>query len=1015
MIRMLQIRPGEERTAALLVGLMLFTAAGSAVGGNATEALFFARFGTQQLPVMYIILGLFAFGASLGITALMGRVNKLRLFTVLPALLAIFLLGERLVIFANLRWFFALMWLSMHVINSLNALLTWGLAGATIDTRQAKRLFPLFSAGGIFGTVLGGLVTRPLAGWLRAENLLLVWAGAMLVTFGLARALTTGAAVQPVSQARQPSVIDEMQRGFRFVRRSKIMQWISISSVLFSVSFYALALPFSRGAAAVFSDADRLAGFLGQFQSLSTLAALLMSLFLANRAFARFGIMTMLLVFPLIYLVGFAVLAVVSPFAVLVGVRFLQTAYMNGMAGTAWQAMYNVVPHEQRDQVRAFVSGVPEQAGTLIAGLVLFAGDQALQPQQLYLVGLAAAALLAAVVWRASRSYARALVDALRAGQPQVFFSEERPFGGPRADGTAVMVVLDGLADPEPSVRLISAEIAGHMPGPETPIALVNALTDPDAQVRAAALKGLARLWASSELLEISASLSDPDPEVRCQAVEALGQLAGSPRGIVAHVEPLLRDDDPFVRAQAALTLLRADRHAGASETLHALACDPSPRVRARAIKALGRSGDASAFETAAAALDDDQPVVRRAACEAAARLRPTAAVEPLVRRLSEADASVQRALASALGKTGESALHPLVAALADPAREDGALAALAYLPAYKVGSEIRDYARISVETALRYHRLALGLAQKIARQASGDGRLQLIADSVAEQSRRCGLNALRALGLLTAREPVAVAVDNLRSRYPSQRANALETLEAVGEREIVRPLLVLWEPGEAGPVDLPGDWLADLLRDSHPWLRACAVLAAAHMRDERLDAQLDIMRLYDPDEFVRVTAAGAVFGDTPMETLSTLSLMERILFLRRVPIFADLPPADLKQVAAVASEVVFSDGQVLARQGDIGDEMYIVVSGEVQVLISAGNHQQPRELACRKAGDYVGEMAVISQEPRMATLVADGTVRVLCLKQKLFEGILRERPEVGLAMMRVLSQRLREASTQQI
>src|SRR5512136_152128 len=101
-----KIRPGEERISSLLVGLMLFTAAGSAVGGNATEALFFARFGTTLLPTMYIILGLFTFVTTLAITALMGRIPTQRLYVTLPFVLALALAGERLVILLDLRWFY---------------------------------------------------------------------------------------------------------------------------------------------------------------------------------------------------------------------------------------------------------------------------------------------------------------------------------------------------------------------------------------------------------------------------------------------------------------------------------------------------------------------------------------------------------------------------------------------------------------------------------------------------------------------------------------------------------------------------------------------------------------------------------------------------------------------------------------------------------------------------------------------------------------------------------------------
>jgi CRP-like cAMP-binding protein len=142
------------------------------------------------------------------------------------------------------------------------------------------------------------------------------------------------------------------------------------------------------------------------------------------------------------------------------------------------------------------------------------------------------------------------------------------------------------------------------------------------------------------------------------------------------------------------------------------------------------------------------------------------------------------------------------------------------------------------------------------------------------------------------------------------------------------------------------------------------------------------------------------------METLQTIPTMERILFLRRVTLFANLTPVDLKQIAAIARERLFTDGEVIARKGEPGDEMYVIASGEVRVLGESGG-----ELALRKPGDSVGEMAIISQQPRMATLVAQGDVRTLCIDQGQFEGILRERFEISLAVMRELCQRLRESS----
>ncbi len=1005
-----KIKPGEERMAILLAGLMLFSAVGSAVGGNATEALFFARFGVTLLPVMYIILGLFTFITTMAISALMGRVAKQRLYVMLPFLLGLALVGERLVVLLNLRWFFAVMWLGMNVISSLLGLATWGLAGAACDTRQAKRLFPLFSAGGILGTVFGGLVTQFLAGWLHSENLLLVWAGTLIISFLLSRALAGRTpVVSRLPHAEGLGFLEEVQRGYQFVRRSPIMRWISYSAILFSVCYYSLALPFSRGVTAQFPDADRLAGFLGSFQGLYTAAALLASLFLANRTFARFGIMPMLLIFPAIYLAGFGLLAVYAPFIMLVAVRFTQMAYMNGIAETAWQASLNVVPPDVRDQVRAFINGVPSQAGTFIAGLVLVIGEQALQPQQLYLIGFVAAAFLVYIIWRAGRAYAGALVEALRAGQPQVFFREGWSFGSFQSDAAAVSVALRGLRDPEAGVRRVAAEIVGHLPSSEASVGLIEALGDDDPQVRAEALSGLARSRATLSPDVINACLSDPVPEVRLAAIDTLSQLAAAQHASAAQLEPLLKDDDPQVRAQAARILVQVWSHAGARETLHAMVIDTDLQARTCALAALGECVDKTAFGLVAEALDDKLPLVRQAAFKSLVALNPIEALPHLVRHLDEDDASVCHALAESLGTVGEPALEPLAAALNSLATENAALMALEFLPAHKIGPKIRSYATVTARAALRYHQLALGAAQVFRLQADDDGSIRLLIDSLHDRAIRSGLNALRALGLVAEHETVQAAVDNLRSRDAAQRANALETLEAVGERETIHPLLALWESGEKSPPQLPDGWLGDLLDDPDAWLRACAVMVA--VKDGgNLRHKFETICRSDPDSFVRALAGNVLKGGAAMDTLATLSLMERILFLRRVPLFDRLSPADLKQVAAIAREVLFSDGQVLASQGEMGMEMYILVSGEVQVLVAPGAGKEPRQVARRRSGDAVGEMSVINQEPRIATLIADGAVRALCIEQKQFEGILRERPETSLALIRTLSQRLKEA-----
>lgn len=984
---LLAIRPGEGRLAALVIGLMLITALGSGLGVTGIEALFFARFGVEFLPWLYMGLGTLSFLTSLLITAVLGRVPRQTLYLILPLTLAGLLVAAWAVLGLNLRWFYPVLWLGKEVFNSLIGLLLWGVAGLVCDTRQSKRLFPLFNAGRILGAVLGGFGTGALVAAFGTESLLLAWAATLLAAFVLVRILVVSSQPSATrvrkprkSARRSPSLVAEMQRGWNFVRRSPLMQWVSGAAILFSILYFSIALPFSRAATEQYLSEEALAGFLGLFNGLSTGAAFLASLFLANRLFARVGIMRAILLLPIIYLIGFGLLAAFPAFAVIVVFRFAQMVWLSGIADAAYQAMFNAVPAERRDQVRAFIGGVPEQAGTLMAGGILIVGEQTMQPQTLYLVGLVAAAFTTFVIWRAAGAYRGALVDALRAGQPQVFEDEARPLGGFRPDATSVQVALAGMTHTEAAVRRVAAEVLGEVSTPPATEALVHALDDSEPTVRVAALRALTRRKASAALLDVAARLQDGEPEVRAQAVEAAHELAGYPAGLTAQVQPLLEDESALVRVRAAVSLLRLGPHERARTTLRGLAMLGETDERVLALNGLAEWGDKDAFVLIANELADvhSPPSVRGAAALALAACGPNAA-ETLISCLSEENRAVRDAAAKALGRLvphdgglGQPVVVLVSQALFVPTSASGALRALEQMPTQAASAPLRRFATERSAAALRDYACGRAVTSPTTEDA-----LRLLADSLHDCAHRAGLQALRALALLGERETYTVAIENLRSREAAQRANALEALETVREAAAVRPLLRVWESSApTSEATFAPPW-PELLNHEDEWVRVCAAWAKQRVSKD----------------------------EVPMETTTTLPLMERVLFFRRVPLLADLAPADLKQVAALANEVFFADGDYLAEQGELGEEMFIIVSGEVSVQTGEG------EVARRQPGDVVGEMALISREPRMASLVARGEVRVLCIDRQSFEGLLRERPETSLAVMRVLCQRLKEAT----
>ena len=355
------------------------------------------------------------------------------------------------------------------------------------------------------------------------------------------------------------------------------------------------------------------------------------------------------------------------------------------------------------------------------------------------------------------------------------------------------------------------------------------------------------------------------------------------------------------------------------------------------------------------------------------------------------------------MGEIGESALPAVLESLSQPASELGALRALENLPAWKESARVRDYARERIATAIQFEELRNVIP------LAGDERVILLNESLAARARRDGILALRAISLLSDRERMDVAIDNLQSKDLYQRAIALETLDAVHEATLIRPLLRIWESGDdhKPTIDVQHAIL-NLLKERDPWLRACTAFAAASIPDLQIQAALEKCAQEDPDPLIRHIASKSLSMDKPMDTLTTLSIMERVLLLRHVPLLADLTPADLQRVAAITTEYLFTDGEMLFEQGDPGDEMYVIVSGEVRVLVLREN-QEEKVIARRVAGDVVGEMSVISGDARSASVAAVGDVRVLCLDRLSFESLLRERPEVSLAVLREICARLKQ------
>ncbi len=141
------------------------------------------------------------------------------------------------------------------------------------------------------------------------------------------------------------------------------------------------------------------------------------------------------------------------------------------------------------------------------------------------------------------------------------------------------------------------------------------------------------------------------------------------------------------------------------------------------------------------------------------------------------------------------------------------------------------------------------------------------------------------------------------------------------------------------------------------------------------------------------------------------MSIDQEVEILRRIPIFAQIDPAKLKLMAFASERVTYKAGQVLFKQGERGDAAFIVLHGTADVLINANNG--PLRVASLSENEIIGEIAILCDIPRTATVEAATELTTLKITADLFFRMIMDFPEMGVEVMRVLAHRLEQTTAQ--
>ncbi len=142
------------------------------------------------------------------------------------------------------------------------------------------------------------------------------------------------------------------------------------------------------------------------------------------------------------------------------------------------------------------------------------------------------------------------------------------------------------------------------------------------------------------------------------------------------------------------------------------------------------------------------------------------------------------------------------------------------------------------------------------------------------------------------------------------------------------------------------------------------------------------------------------------------MSLESEVRLLRNIPLFAKIDPSKLKLLAFTSDWITYDDGQILCKQGEIGDAAYVILEGVVEILVDSP--EGPVLVSTRGNNEIVGEIAIFCDVPRTATVQARESVVTLRITKETFLQLVTSYPQVAVEIIRILALRL-TATTEEL
>jgi len=1034
----------------------------SIVGYAVSAAVLLERVGAEAVPIVYLFLGIISIPVSVGFYWLIDRVPRTGLLQwVLVAAIAL-VLGWRL-LFIWQGWGIGYgTYISLNVIDLILGVLFWTLVSDYFSPLQLERYTPLLVIAMTVGGLLAGGVVRLLTEVTQAEDLLLL---VPLLCF---------VAIAQVQQIqRRPSVTSEpevqLNRDFlpnfenavELIKRYPIVLLMAVQMAIAVLLWGLSERQFFAIYTQYFPQQEDLAGFLGILSAAFSVLEIGISYFIARPLLQHLGARQANLLYPLTTLLSFFILGLNAslPTAILLNLNY--DALNNSFNQAVQTVNFSAIPKRFSGRARVVIDGILYPLFQAIAGILLLVWQNLLTPPQLTLLGILVSVTFIGVGYLTGKSYTRSMLTRLKVGSLDLAIAGE---GFVQLTDEYATQVRQLLASTDPTAQVLGLDVAMRLTNPGQFLGEVQDLllrSDPDVQeaivqflargnqpefqrylrvqlvaederVRAAVLEALIVTQQPLSNTQLSYFLNDPSPLIRALTCVAVWQAWNV---VESEIQTAFERSWASLSAsgdateKACLRLLKTVNRL--SDRMYIpLVQKVITQVDVASVQAIGLTTLASVAQPtdktltalAAIALTHNDSSVRVAALRLVQVLGNEDLLTKALPCLTDRSAAVRKQAAEAIASYGEDAL-PLVQNYLTSKRQDieaAAIATIGYIRTRRAEDLLLQHLQPQYDLA----RLAWSWSQQV---YPSNLPFQMLTAALQDFQTRMRRQVFYVLACLGYANVVTQVERALQAPDPAEQQQAIVTLASLRHRRFVQPILPLLEAQAARELQKPPplstatvseEMLHEMVERGDRWIRvgALTVLAAS-------GAPIPAAGIIHPDPITQKAARDLTATLMQQQALEDLPL-SRIFFLKRIALFEDIPLDELLIIDRNLKEINFLTHEVIFAEGTQGEELYIVLQGEVQILkrvrrkhlfapesLVSFNNQLYRELSRLQAGQYFGDLTLFDEMPRAATAIAHTDCTLLALKRNSFQTLISEHPEIALRMCREMSLRLRETN----